>query len=108
MNEKAKEKTKEFLKPTKGKIVIMAILIIIAINYFTTTIFIPDGGPNLLYYDPLYWFVALPILFFGTTGIYRVNAFVMGMVMLVLQAIYWYILSCLIIYIIDKIRRRPK
>jgi len=91
---------KEFIKPTKGKIILTIILIAIAFGlWFLGIASIPMGG-----YIPFY---APILLFFLTFGIFRFNPFVEGIniIHVLFVIIVYYLLSCLIISIFRRKKR---
>ena len=96
-----KNKLKEFFKPTRWKTIMVVILLLLALAYLWSRRF-------LLFsiYDPILWFLALPIMFIQITGINFSNPYVSTIIIFVLQIIYWYILACFIMYLLGKIKKK--
>ncbi len=115
-----KETIKEFLKPTKGKIVVFVFVIIMAnfppIGGFPDEV-LPGGGPSYIGYTPnmFFWLFATSYLFeytpFFIDPFLRANGFGLAQTMLKfiwIFPIYWYILSCLTVFVYDKLKTKKQ
>jgi hypothetical protein len=107
-------KWKEFFKPTKGKIItVFAIfLILYALNFFYPYIILSSfyriltlGKIEVLgnFYIVLNYIVNPSYPAFQYVSI---NNFIIDLVNLPLLLLYWYLLSCLIFWIYDKVKRK--
>lgn len=114
MMEKKKEenKLKEFFKPTKGKLIGAIVFFVISLLYIFYFSF------SYLYgYDPnnslIFWFLFFPSsLAFLILENYNIESIlsrqkttVIFIGLIVLQVIYWYLLSCIIVYLLSRIVR---
>ncbi len=90
---------KEFLKPTIVKVILFFILIIIS-TWFSSNLTYGYGG------WPLYFW---PIKSFVSTGFEMSEvAPPFSVLNFFVDIIFWYLISCLIIFIYNKIKRKNK
>ncbi len=87
---------REFFKPTKGKIIISVLLLILTFFYITSV-----PGITINKYTghglPFYYIVEIiPLTSLGETN------FSFEYTSLVFDIVFWYILSCLVIYLYNK------
>ena len=103
---------KKFIRPTKWK-VILAIIFLVIILFFvylitTIHVYIPPGAKDPFLSNPIFQVVALPSLILiatiTSTEIHLINPIISLIVITVLQLAYTYILSCLIVWIVNKIK----
>ena len=95
---------KEFLRPTKVKIILFIVLLLISLYilfFRITPLYTPDVE-NYNYNNPWYVFIFLlpMIALVGATNIIQFYIF------LVLEILYLYLISCLIIYIYNKMKTK--
>jgi len=90
---------KKFLKPDWRKIVI--VMIFFALSYiYTVTTLIPALGLTFLFHG-------FPLGYFRITARYNViQASKILWVGLLADIIFWYFLSCLIVWIYDKLKKK--
>jgi len=102
---------KEFLKPTRWKIVLAififllnSVLLILINIYLVSTILENFRISNLVRYPSLILIFLLnpSIVYFGFVS----RSFVESVSGIVINIFYWYILSCLIIWIYDKLKKK--
>jgi len=86
---------KEFLKPDKKKIILM-IIFLLATFFFSNVCMGPGGIAYNLILAPFY-------IYNKGTGIYSLCTW--NFIPLLLSFIYWYLLSCLIVWIYKKIKK---
>ena len=95
---------KQFLKPDWRKIVISVVLFIILSYLINNPFYTEDKGFPLVFLDfAVYGPALLPS---GTIVDYRGPVF--SLMNLIIDLIFWYILSCFIIWIYDKFKKRPQ
>ena len=93
---------KEFLKPDWKKIVIFVILFILFSFLMNNPFYIEDKGFPLVYLDFAVYGPSL--LASGTLIDYRGPIF--SIMNLVVDFIFWYLLSCLIIWVYNKVKKK--
>lgn len=117
---------KEFLKPTKPKLLVFVIVLALSIIYTifidSTTSCLIDDGASFCYGTPsvvqifLFWPVSLAVLFLSQMGtitanvhyerevklLFRVLIFIFGVVV---NMFYFYVISTLILKVIEKFKK---
>jgi len=95
-------KIKQFLKPDWRKIIIFVVLFIIFSFLMNNTFYIEDKGFPFVYLDfPVYG----PAMLLNETLVdYRAPIF--SLINFILDIIFWYLFSCLIIWIYDKMKKK--
>lgn len=84
---------KDFLKPTKGKIAVFILISFLVINFSLTIYIGTTVGKATRILSPHYWLYS-----------YIVPADRLAFLLFITDLIYWYFLSCLIIFIYNRLR----
>lgn len=97
---------KEFLKPDKRKIIITIVLFIIAGLLWFGMVFLAFGGFRLIEINPVFYFlIKIGLTFYGLLWPSFIFLRIIDWLIFILipiNFIYWYLLSCLIVWIINK------
>ena len=86
---------KDFLKPTKGKIVVFVLIFFLAINFSLTIYIGTTVGKVERILCPHYWLSS-----------YIAPADRLAFLLFITDLIYWYLLSCLIIFIYARVKEK--
>lgn len=96
-----------FFKPTKGKFLLFAVIVLLGVVtlylLLSTNVYLEKGVKNPFLSNPLFWVILLPIFAIMVNG-YLVNSFVIFTVAIILQLIYSYLLSCILVWLYSKIQ----
>ncbi len=99
-------KLKNFFKPTKLKIIIILILFLLTLILFWASRSIYNDSKLFYYFDLL--ILALPTIYIITTGIDLIGVYISAAIILIFQIFYWYLLSCILSWLINKIKNSLK
>jgi len=105
---KGGEKTmnwKDFFRPNITKVIFSLFLLLLSfflsgLNFFTTT----GDNSSYIFENPLYWLLLLPFLIILKSNMYLLSPKLFGVISLISLFIYWYLLSCVVVWLFNKIR----
>ena len=89
---------KDFLKPTKGKIILMIILFLIIPIIILYLFKEPSLNLQFLYTLPLPLFISYGTDISGLTFDFKI-------LNLIIDIIFWYLISCIMMFFMNKIRK---
>ena len=99
---------KEFFRPTKGKVILSVIFLLLSLGAFyilmSINVYIPEGSKDPFLSNPIFWILLLPILSIIVLNSSSINGWIAVFLIILLQLFYIYTLSSLIIWVVNKLR----
>ena len=99
-----------FFKPTKAKIIISVIFLLLSLGalylLFSINLYIEKGNEGSFISNPIFWILLFPILSIIFLKNSLINGWIIVFLLILLQALYIYIISCVIVWIYNKIIRK--
>ena len=99
---------KEFLRPTKGKIIILILIFILSLFFGFKESYVSvemEGGYRHLEFNKVFFPLSQNIYYIPSYGLSHIITFI---VIYLCGIIYWYSLACLIIFLYQKIKSIKK